>query len=527
MSPPSASLNDSSNTDAVFPQRPMWESVFSVALALSLLAAFLIKSNKTYLGHDDLCTTTLVANPNFGQMLETIRSGGEVNPPLLFVIGWSVARVFGTGELPMRALSAIPLILAAVVTFRLLRRSVGWGAAALATAMVFGLSRAVFDLMQTARYYGLLVLLGALAASVFLNLSKVAKPGWPLLLWVFLIHSALVWLHLFGLFFSGMWLAALVVSDWLRGKRLIRVYAAVLTAWATFVFWVPALKVQLQVTRDGTWTPRMPFGLFVDEPAMQTPLATVMLILAALALVAVLTKPEEGTLARNRLPSDLVSLLILSLSWMAVTVATWAGSYVTKPFYMQRYVAPCLVALTVLVALGAWLVKRLPGSDLARLPVWARHIAWGGAILLCLLFQPLRALSDSPRPDHAFEDFDFGHPNLPIVFEDSMDYLVRAYYGQGREYALIIDRDAAEADPGYFTKLTERYFSKYRPYYRDEVTILYADDLPTWPKGFLAIDCVRAKTWEWLFAHQPGWKVEWLGTWPTEQKVYLVQRQSP
>src|SRR5215208_3357612 len=109
MSQPSVSRSD--KIPALFTPgslRP-WEAAFLVLLVAGLLAAFGIKSNKEYFGHDDFVTVTLVSNPNIGEMLDTIRSGGEVNPPLYFVVQWIVARFFGTGELVMRLTSAISM----------------------------------------------------------------------------------------------------------------------------------------------------------------------------------------------------------------------------------------------------------------------------------------------------------------------------------------------------------------------------------------------------------------------------------
>jgi hypothetical protein len=502
----------------------LWEFVYLLALVVSLLAAFIIKSNKWYMSHDDLCTTTLISNPRFGEMIETIGNGGEVNPPLLFVIGWLVARVFGTGDIPMRGLAAVPLAFGAVVVFFALRRTVGPRPAALATALVFGLSRAVFDFMQNARYYGFFILFAAFAALLFVKITAGKQFNRRDLVFIFLAHTAMIWLHLFGLFFSGMWLVALIVVDWFQRQRRWSLYGAVIAAWGTFALWLPALRRQLQVTRDGTWTPRIPFGLFIDEPSMQTPLATVLLLLAAIAVVILNGKCSSETERKTGSVKNLLPLLVLGLAWMAVLVGAWAGSYVIKPFYLQRYVAPCVIALTFLLAVMVWLIERLPGDINSRLPTWLQKLTWCAITIGCLLFQPLRALQDA-RQLAPFVNLDFGHPNLPMVFEDSMDYLPRAHYGRGREYVMLIGREAAEADSGYFTKLEERLFSKFRPHYADKIRVLYFEELPAWPDGFLVVDVERAKTWDWVAEHKPGLKIELLGQWPEGQKVFLVRRE--
>jgi hypothetical protein len=186
------------------------------------------------------------------------------------------------------------------------------------------------------------------------------------------------------------------------------------------------------------------------------------------------------------------------------------------------------VALTFLLAIftrALFQLARDANLSNRRVPSWFDGLVFVGVLAFCVGFQPLRAVQDEPRSSAAFIDQDFGHPKLPMVFEDSMDYLTRAHYGHEREYVMLIDRDAAaQPDSGYFTKLEERYFSKFRAHYADKLRVLYYDELPAWPDGFLIVDVDRAKTWDWIAEHNPGLKVELLGRWPDGQKVFLVRR---
>jgi hypothetical protein len=127
-------------------------------------------------------------------------------------------------------------------------------------------------------------------------------------------------------------------------------------------------------------------------------------------------------------------------------------------------------------------------------------------------------------------DEDFGHKNLPIVFENSWYYLQRAWYGSGREYVMLIDHDAAEASPGWYTKNMEREFRAFSPGY-DKLVVRYYDNLPDWPDGFLAVDDDYTKTFDWVFANHPELKKQLLGTrkWDPEafgeQRIYLVRKE--
>lgn len=87
------------------PFRP-WELAFLVFFIVSILTGVEMKCRRECLSFDELITGILVSNPSFSEMWDTIRRGGEVNPPLFFVLEWLVARCFGTGELAVLHLLA-------------------------------------------------------------------------------------------------------------------------------------------------------------------------------------------------------------------------------------------------------------------------------------------------------------------------------------------------------------------------------------------------------------------------------------
>src|ERR1043165_5765920 len=97
-----------------FFESPMrgWEWLFLGLLTLCLLGASWAQSHREYLGHDELFTAILVSNPNYGEMVQTIRHGGELNPPLYFSIEWVVARLLGTGDFALRSVSTVSVVLA-------------------------------------------------------------------------------------------------------------------------------------------------------------------------------------------------------------------------------------------------------------------------------------------------------------------------------------------------------------------------------------------------------------------------------
>ena len=505
-----------------------WEFAFLGTLAAATMLTVWIVSRRAYLSHDELITAIIVSEPNLLKMLKGIAYGTETNPPLFFILQWFVARLFGTGDLAMRLLPAASVALAGPLVYATMRPALGPRISALALGLVFGLSRDVFLFIEWARYYGWLVFLGALAAWLFGRFHREINPGRSRYFLVFVTHCALVYTHVFGAFFSGTLLLAHVVLDWLDGRRRWALYSAVAGAWAAFLPWIPILRVQVACTRGGTFTPRLNVGTFFDELAMQTPWALALMFIALLALLAALrpaTAPEPKSPTE---PGQWTALAALALAWMSVPIVTWAASHVVRPFFMRRYVAPCLVAWAFLIGLVIFAAYRLPRRRISRAwPLLPRlhDLAWVGILVFCLGWQPLRAWKEPPKPATAFTDLDYGHPGLPIVFEDAMDFLPRFIYGRGRQYVLLLDAQAAEADPGYLTKLTERYYSRWRPGYPN-IPVRYYEELPAWPDGFLAVDDPLCQTFDWLFKHKPELKEELLGPWPDGKQVYLVRRQA-
>ena len=103
----------------------------------------------------DESATIILVHRSFGGMLSHL-SSSESAPPLYYVLAWAWTKLFGTGALGFRSLSALPGTLTIPVVFacgREISQRVGLWAAALAT-----FSPAMYYYSQEARAYALLVL---------------------------------------------------------------------------------------------------------------------------------------------------------------------------------------------------------------------------------------------------------------------------------------------------------------------------------------------------------------------------------
>lgn len=538
-------MNDSpaDSASAVPPERlfasPVraWELVFLGLFAVCMLAAAWIQSHKEFLSNDELITTILASNPSFSEMWNTIRRGGELNPPLYFIMEWVLVRCFGTGDFAMRALSGISVTLAGWVLYFTLRRLTGPSVAAVAIALVLGLSRDVFHFAKVARYYGVLFLLVSLGVLLLIRLTADRPVTRRVYLLIFAVHWAMVYLHLYGLIYSGVLFVAMAMMEILRGRLRWGVLGAVVAAWVSFCAWLPATFQQFKSVSQGVYTPPnfLKLGWFVEELALQTPMALVLLLLGLLGGLALISgRPSRATAEANECfaPVGWAALAVAALGLLSVPVCTWLASHVMTPApFMRSYAFPAiagwvLIAGLVLVAFVRLAPAKSPFQF--RAPPWLWTLAWTGVLIFCLGYQPARARKNPPRPATAFVDADFGHKDLPMVFENSLDFLPRAHYGQGREYVLLIDRAAAEADSGWYTKSVQRFFQGWYPQYH-QAKISYVADLP---EDFLAVDDDYTKTFEWVFTHHPELTKQLLGARKVElemhgdERIYLVHNSA-
>ena len=72
-----------------------------------------------------------------------------------------------------------------------------------------------------------------------------------------------------------------------------------------------------------------------------------------------------------------------------------------------------------------------------RVSPWLWDLAWVGVLMFCAGFQALRARKNADRAPAPFVEQDFGHKELPIVFEKSYYFVQRAFYGQGPGIPLV------------------------------------------------------------------------------------------
>src|SRR5947209_12259576 len=109
---------------------------------------------------DEVATHTVVAG-SLGHVFSTLPKT-EGSPPLYYVAAWTWSRLFGTGEVGLRSLSALCGTLTIPVVWALGRRLVSERVGLIA-ALLTAVSPLLFWYSQEARAYSLFALLGVLS----------------------------------------------------------------------------------------------------------------------------------------------------------------------------------------------------------------------------------------------------------------------------------------------------------------------------------------------------------------------------
>lgn len=192
--------------------------------------------------HDEAVTAGRVILPNLFDTLGLVE-GSERSPPLYYVLAWAWAKLFGTGEVGLRSLSALIGTLTVPAGYLAGRELVGRVASAprvgLYLAGFIALNPYLVWYSQEARSYALMVLFATLALAFFARSLRDPSPR-SLGLWA--LASALSLLsHYFALFLiaaQALWLL------WSFRARLRPVLPAVATLALVGLALVPLVAAQ-------------------------------------------------------------------------------------------------------------------------------------------------------------------------------------------------------------------------------------------------------------------------------------------
>lgn len=286
-------------------------------------------------------------------------------PPLYYILLHLWMRVFGTGDVAVRALSGLASALTLPVVW-LVGRRLGGTRAAWAAAVLLAVNPFAIRYATEARMYALVALMATIGLLAALRAYE--KPTLGRLAGVAVAAAAVLYTHYWGLYLlmaSGL---VLVVRAWGRGRSWTerfagadsRLLAALAVGGAAWAPWVPTFLDQAAHTGTPWATPVGPSGLInlVGEFAGggsdgARVLGLLLMVLLLLGLVGRL----DGSVVRLDLRGRRRARPIFAILFGCPALAILAG-LVSGTATVSRYTSVVLPFFIVLVGMGVAVLPR-------------------------------------------------------------------------------------------------------------------------------------------------------------------------
>jgi hypothetical protein len=263
-------------------------------------------------------------------------------------------------------------------------------------------------------------------------------------------------LHLYGMIFSAVAVAALVLADLLQRRIRPLVYAGVPLAWGLFYLsWHTQLQQQQAVLRLHGWFMPKPniLDMFLMASAYIHPVYLALLLMCGVA--ALLEFSSRGRLS-NLQPSAANEtndeqqgrgrVVLFGLLFSAVPILVWVLCQVISPAYIPRYMIPVVIGYSILFTHLAErvVVAKLPAEPSSLLSARLRRGLVLAYVAVLLLVPIAQAVVNHPTPKPGSDDASAGYTDLPVVYEHAHDFVPRAFYaGVGNRFHYVLDVEIA------------------------------------------------------------------------------------
>lgn len=446
------SLSDKtlSNPDICRQKMSAGETLLLGGSVLSLVVSCIVWSSRKQEWGDEIFTWTEVNDPSLRHLLYAIQHGADGGMPLFYTTAWIWAKIFGSSAISLRLYSCLAFCAAFVVLWRTVRRAYGVHATAVGLLMVWGTSALILDLNAEARFYGLYMLMVAIAVLFYLRLAEQENPGPILLAGAMLSQAGLVLSHVLGIVYGMLILLALILFD--ASKRRFRgiVYLFQAAGWLALLVWLPAIRASIAVGRPRGWIPMPGISKILasyDFQMWRIPILVmqsryegfpinamyyVVLIVVAVALVAVFAGLLRTPVRRPGIEFDgKVALQIVALSILTMSVLLFALSHLLTPLYVRRYIVPSAMGLAIVFVAFADTV----GIERIRKIYSTGGVAWVGTVIL-LMAMPVISAAMVSYPEINTEYLDVPRldalipPNVLVVVQWQHDFFKAMRYSR-------------------------------------------------------------------------------------------------
>ena len=298
--------------------------------------------------------------------------------------------VFGMSEASLRALSPLFAIATLPILF-VLARTMFDDSIAASAVVLWAFNPVILLLARRARMYPMLA---AVALAHFMLLWQVRrKPTWPRAIVCGFFGALAIYTHLAALFLIGAE-AAMLVRDFIRGRRNPMAWLALAIALVLFIPYFPIFSTQSDQMVHGHWLDWISTGYHLS-------LATKVLIafVAGAISLAIVFGP--------RTEDDPNEPLRWCLAWgLLPLIAFLSGTALIRPMFHIRYLIPCVAMVALIVA------RVLEGFGSK-----VRNLAVVAITLVLLILAPIKEITNEPWRDIAALVSAQSPPGQPIFFE--------------------------------------------------------------------------------------------------------------
>ncbi len=385
-----------------------------IALYALCLAAWLSSHNLMVL--DEFFAWNLLSDPSFHHALGSWNAGADSGGILYYILLWPLVQLSQGSVLVARLFSAACYLLAAFVWWRALSRFLDPWSAALGVLLVWLSTGLLLVYIAQVRFYTPLLLFAALAVWATLRSSEENLPRPRAALLVFSAHAGLVLIHMLGILYSALIIAASLLCTRPRRRSLL-IAAACLASWLTLLPCRTAIR-NGSANATSQAIPVLRDVLRFHLKSSASPPVLVIALLGALWLLRDLLSQMRLGQPRRDLA---VRGPVLCLAFGAIPFSLYGISHLGRPLGQTRYTLPYSLCLCTLCAHAFARLRTTRSRRLAQ--------AISPACLVLILGLHTRAVKTlPPGPSLELGELQQLAAGKPVVVADEQTFFQLQYY---------------------------------------------------------------------------------------------------
>jgi len=446
------------------------------------------------LWYDEICTMLMVQQLHLHRLWQALAHGADGQSLPFYLLEGAAAALIRNENLAYRGISILAFAVTLLCLFVAVRTRKDEAIALVSTAVP--LTTLLFTLFAVeARGYSILV---ACIAFAIVCYQRVPARPWVILLGLSLMLAESF--HYFAVFAFLPFLLAESAHFGMTRQFRRGVWIALLSGFVPLACFWPLLSALQRYYGPSNWA-QPTLELVLNSYSwyfltIESPPGLYLAALAGLAVLFTMLATVRRTAQGSRRPGVPVNELILVLGFLSLPLAGFAIAALSHGNMLPRYLLPSLLGFPLAL-----------GFTLPKLPRWGFVLpAVSAALLLCVIVPRERQFwsfydGQFVSPAIFVEDLVSagGHPDLPVVISDGLDFLLLQHYADQswqKRFVVVLDpgqtlvdvgNDAGEKQLAVLRQYTNLPIYDWQPFLAEHPTfLLYSSngglDRDWWPR---------------------------------------------